>query len=137
MKTRVLLFLSLNAIFICCQRESKIVGIWERKGDSFSGMKIEVKKTGEIVNGIIIYSPDTAQRGGFFKNDIKWKIIKKIDGNNYEFEDLMKFTDNFGKIMSFRYDLARLIISKDTIKIIMYTKGEEIMGTEQIWIKTK
>jgi hypothetical protein len=137
MKKIIVLFLGLSLIFLSCHRDDIIIGIWERKEDAFSGMKVEVKKIGDVVNGAIIYSPSYATTSGFMVNDIKWKGIKKIEGKYYEFEDLEKAVDREGNIRTINYDLARLVIENDIIKIIMYTKGAEIIGTEQIWVKTK
>lgn len=124
-------------ILISCQKNDKINGIWTRQGDRLMGMKIEIIKKGDVSNGIIIYIPDSIKMSGFEVNDIKWKGIKHIEDNYYEFEDLGKETDYFGKITKVRYDLTRLIVSNDTIRIRGYTKGEEIVGTEQIWVKSK
>ena len=131
------LLLCLSILLLSCQRDDRIKGIWVRQGDLFAGIKVEVKKTGEIVNGTIVSCPDSLLSYGITLNDVKWKGIKKLEGNNYEFEDLGKSVDYNGNIISTRYSLARLLIENDTIKIRLYVKGDEQIGTEQIWIRAK
>jgi hypothetical protein len=137
MKKFVALTVILSLISFSCQREDEILGIWTRKGDDLAGMKVQVIKKGNILNGVIVFSTNYAKSSGFFENDIKWKGIKNIEGNNFEFEDLAKTVDNYGNIIEVYYDQARLIVENDTIYIRGYTKGREKIGTEQIWIKEK
>lgn len=137
MKKFVILILSLSLIVLSCQREDEIIGTWVRTGDELSGMKVQVIKQGNILNGVIVYSTNYTKSKGFIENDIKWKGIKNIEGKNFEFEDLAKTVDNYSIIIDVDYSLARLIIENNIIYIRMYTKGTEQIGTEQIWIKEK
>lgn len=137
MKKIILLILSLSLCFVSCQRDDEIIGVWVRKGDEFSGLKVEVIKKGNILNGVIIYSTNATKKSGFIINDVKWKGIKNIEESNYEFEDLMKGVDYYGNIRNIEYSLARLEVENNIIRIRQYTKGIEIIGTEQIWVKEK
>ena len=137
MKKNIILFLSLTIIFLSCQRNDKIIGVWEREGDAFAGMKVEVIRSGNNLNGIIIYSPEYSKTRGFVENDIKWKDIKNIEVDSYEFKSLQKTTDNYGNIINVDYVLTRLEIKNNIIKTRLYSKGSENIGTEQIWIRVK
>ena len=137
MRKIIILVFSLSIILSSCQINEKVIGVWVRTGDSFAGMKVEVKKIGDVTNGTIIYCPNSMKRSGFINGDIKWKGILQIEGNNYEYTDLMKKVNQYGTILDVSYDIARMVITKDMIKIRMYTKGTESMGTEQIWLREK
>lgn len=120
--------------FSSCQKNDKLIGTWERYGDALAGMKIQVVKEGESFKAAIIYATDSNKLVGFVEGDIKWKNIKNTDENKYEFEDLAKeevmFTDKFEP----SYSLSYLeIISDDEIHTRGFSKGRELVGTEQKW----
>lgn len=137
MKKIIISVISLTLIYISCQQDHKIVGTWVRQDDAFAGMKVKVNKIGNVTNGKIIYLPNSMKMTGFEINDIKWKGIKNIEGNYFEFEDLVKGVDKYGNVGRVDYALTRLLISNNVIKIRVYAKGEEIIGTEQIWVREK
>ena len=137
MKNFLALILSLSLILLSCQRKDEVIGVWVRQGDLLSGMKVQVIKKGNIINGVIVYTTDYTKSSGFIENDIKWKGIKNVEGNDFEFYDLAKSVNNNGDIIEVYYDRARLIVENNIIYIRGYTKGRETIGTEQIWIKEK
>ncbi|MDP1623783.1 MAG: hypothetical protein Q8M08_15765 [Bacteroidales bacterium] len=131
----LILFILISiSLLTSCKKEDKLVGNWERYGDRFEGMKIHVVKEGESFKASIVFVTDSIKLGGFVVGDIKWKNIKKITDNKYEFEDLAKkqsiYTDKFEP----SYVLANLeMITDDEIHTRNFSKGLEAIGTEQTW----
>lgn len=139
MKTYKLFLTSIFIILLLtsCQKQEKLLGSWERYGDRYAGLTVQVVKEGESFKAAIIFSPDSCKLNGFVNGDIKWKNIKNTTENKYEFEDLAKrqliFTDKFEP----SYTLANLeLVSEDEIYIRLFSKGLEDIGTEQKWKRT-
>ena len=83
-----ILFLLISFLFLSCNHQDKLIGKWERIGDRFSGMQIIVKNENGSFKAEMIKTTDSII--GFVIGDIKWKNIKKITNDKYEFEDLGK-----------------------------------------------
>ena len=62
MKRINILILSLILVIISCQRKENLIGVWVRTGDAFAGLKVEVKKIGNVTNGVIIYCPSSIKK---------------------------------------------------------------------------
>ena len=113
-----------------------MIGKWERFGDPLAGMTIEITNIGGSFKAEIITSPDNVLERGFFAGDIKWRDIKKIDDNKYEYVDLKKTAIPYSDPIRFQSDngLARLEFESDTIiKTRIFAKGNENYGAETIW----
>jgi len=118
-------------LFASCQKEDKLIGTWERYGDDLAGMKVKVVKEGETMKGVIVFMP---YKHRFVEGDIKWKNIKKITKNKYEFEDLYKIADNWENIVEINYHWTSIeLVSEDEIYTRRFAKGSESVGTEQKW----
>jgi hypothetical protein len=138
-------YLVLVSIFILssCQNNDKLIGTWERYGDELAGMKVKVEKEGDRIIGTIIYSTDKCKQGGFLEGDVKWKSIKEITYNKYEFEDLRKHAKhdrygNFQKVSSSSYNLKNLeFVSENEIYMISFVSGEVKIGDKQSWKRIK
>lgn len=134
----VILLVFLFVVLTSCRKEETLRGVWTRIDDPFTGMKIEVVNVGDILHGKIIEVNGTSRIYGFAEGDIKWKEIRHIGDNKYEYYDLMKSVDMLGNIKRTSYDPALLTKVNDTlIEIRMYAKGLELLGTEQRWVKVK
>ena len=135
MNSRLLLGLLLISLFIVsCQKKDELIGDWERFGDSFSGLKIQVKKEGESFKAIIVETTDSCKSlGGFVVGDIKWKNIKNTEASKYEFEDLIKGEITAGRFEP-SYDISYLeLFSENELRTRGFSKGLEVIGTEQKW----
>jgi hypothetical protein len=140
MKTIKPISLILLSIFIfqSCHQPDRLIGKWERISDRHKGMQILVKNEGVSFKAEIIATTDSNVLSGFVVGDIKWKDIKKISENKYEFQDLGKisiiFSDKFGS----EYVMARLEIITDTLlQTRLFAKANEVTGTESKWKKIK
>jgi len=123
-------------LFTSCNNQDKLVGKWERYGDPLAGMTIEITNIGGSFKAEIIASPDSVQQRGFFVGDIKWRDIKKIEENKYEYVDLKKTAIPYSEPIRFQSEngLARLEFENDTIiKTRIFAKGNEAYGAETIW----
>jgi hypothetical protein len=123
-------------LIVSCQQKEKLLGKWERYGDPLSGMIIEISNIGGSFKAEIISAPDSVQQKGFFIGDIKWRDIKKIDKNKYEYVDLKKTGIPYSEPIRFKSEngLARLeLIDDSIIKTRLFAKGDEDYGTETSW----
>ena len=123
-------------LFTSCNKQDKLVGKWERYGDPLAGMTIEITNIGGSFKAEVIASPDSVQQRGFFVGDIKWRNIKRIEENKYEYVDLKKTPIPYSEPIRFQSDngLARLEFKNDTIvKTRIFAKGNEDFGAETIW----
>jgi len=121
-------------LFTSCQKKDKLIGKWERYGDEFAGMKIQVVKEGESFKSSIIFATDNCKLSGFVEGDIKWKNIKKTSENKYEFESLGKTQIMFSDKFLPEYNLTNLeIISDNEVQTRVFSKGTETVGTVQNW----
>ena len=126
-------FLSL-LLFSSCQNNDRIIGSWERYGDDWAGMKVKVVKEGEHLKGMVIFVTEANKLGGFAEGDVKWKSMKRMDRNKYEYEDLLKSVDRLGTIIETRYDLMNLeLVSENEVSSRAFAQGDEWIGTEQKW----
>ncbi|MCR8641873.1 hypothetical protein NV379_04300 [Paenibacillus sp. N1-5-1-14] len=116
------LFLCLLMI-VGCGNSKSIVGLWERNdGSVFNGMQVQVEKldSGEY-RGIII---KLGAQKDFKENDTKWKDIKKIKENGFDFVDLG---------VGAKYDMHMMLSENgESLKMRNLTGSEEI-GSEQAW----
>ena len=125
-------------IFTSCQQQDRLIGKWERLGDRFKGMQIEVSNEGGSFKAEIVATTDSIEQRGFVKGDIKWKDINKISKNKYEFQDLGKIQIVLSEKFTGDYSLARLEFVSDTlIRTRLFTKGDEDIGTETQWKKVR
>jgi hypothetical protein len=109
----------------CSSKSDGLVGTWERSDSSqYKGMRVMVEK---LDNGEFRGTVVAADSGKVFKvDDIKWKGIKNVKENDYEFKDLG--TDAW-------YDM-RIILNKDHKTLVlrnMVDTGET--GATQPWTK--
>jgi hypothetical protein len=118
-----------------CTTKDPILGTWERFGDYDPGMRIKITQNEYSINAEIIKPADNDTL--FAVGDIKWKNIIKVGKNKYEFGNLTKYEYQFGSLFENKYQDAYLTISNDTIKMRLFSKGNEIGGTEQPWKRVK
>lgn len=134
---KTLTFVLLNILFFSsCNHQDKLIGKWERYGDPLAGMTIEVTNVGGSFKAEIVAAPDSIQLSGFYVGDIKWRDIKKIEENKYEYVDLKKTGIPYTDPPRFKSDngLARLELVGDTIvKTRIFAKGNEDFGAETTW----
>ncbi len=125
------LTLILITVTFGCQNRNPLEGEWERYGDDFAGMRILIENHDGSFKAEIIQINDRIE--GFEVGDIKWKNIKQINENQYEFEDLGKDVIAKG-VYKGSYDPCRLeLISNMEIRTRLFSKGTEIIGTETKW----
>lgn len=134
-----LLILSLISILLSCNQKDNLVGKWLRYGDEFSGIEIEIKdENGSFKAEITNIKLDIIEPIPFVIGDIKWKGIKKISENKYEYEDLKKNIIPYTDPIRYEgnYFPARLeIVSDSLINTRVFVKGDERYGTETHWKK--
>lgn len=133
-KLTALIFTSI-LFFTSCHQQDKLVGKWERIGDQYQGLQLEVTSVGDKFVGKLIYITDTAKHFGLELQDVKWKEIEKMNDTVYEFKDLAKGYDFFNKVSVHYDDASLLLTSNDTIKIRQDVKANELWGTQQIWFR--
>ncbi len=132
------LIFGIGLIFLfSCNKKDRIIGTWERMGDEYKGLKVEVTQVGEKYIGKLIYVTDTAKYFGLEIQDVKWKNIVKANDTVYEFMDLAKGRDFFNNVSSYYNDAYLTFISDDTVKIRQAIKANEPWGTQQKWFKIK
>lgn len=141
MKTVNSISLILTALLIfssCHQPKDKLIGKWVRYGDTLEGMCIQIQNEGGSFKAEIISEPETIMLSGFFVGDIKWRDIKKIAENKYEYVDLKKAPIPYSNPLRFISEngLARLEVIGDTIiNTRIFAKGDEVVGAETHWRK--
>jgi hypothetical protein len=129
MKTYIILLLTL--FFINCNNPDPLIGTWERFGEFDPGMRIKIYKTNNSMIAEIVKRADKDTL--FAVGDIKWKNIIKVNDNKYEFFNLRKYYEQYGSLFQNRYEEAYLILVNDTIKMRLFSRGNDILGTEQPW----
>lgn len=127
---------SLLLLLIGCQSEDPIIGTWERIGDNLKGMKIKVEKNSYSYYGELIKQPENGDTT-FYVGDVKWKDIKNVGKNKYVLQDLGKYKITFGSLFQNHYMETNLTLENDVIKTRVFAKGNESMGTEQTWKRSK
>jgi len=133
----LVLLLILNS---CKQPQDKLIGKWVRYGDMLQGMCIEIQNEGGSFKAEIVSEPDSIMNSGFFVGDIKWRDIKKIAENKYEYVDLKKTPIPYSEPLRFKSEngLARLEVIGDTIiNTRIFAKGDEVVGAETHWRKVE
>lgn len=133
---KIILFFTLATLFSCNSRDN-LIGRWQRIGDQLSGMQIDISKVNSIYSATIVRLADNDSLLPFAIGDIKWKNIRLTGENKYDYEDLQKYQEQFGSLFTNKYQDSYLTVSNDTIKTRVFSKGEEIVGTSQIWIRVK
>src|SRR5688572_8311455 len=91
----------------------RIVGVWERNGDDFAGVRVKVYKSGEKYKALLLTIPDKMKAFCFAEGEVKWKNISKIDENFYKLEDLRKDCDSFPTYNDFHlefYDDTNIVL---------------------------
>jgi hypothetical protein len=68
---------------------------------------------------------------------VKWKDVKKMNDTVYVYKDLAKGYDFFNNITINYTDASLILTSKDIIKIRMDVKGNEPLGTQQVWVRLR
>lgn len=129
MKTYIILLISV--FFISCNHPDPLIGTWERFGEFDPGMRIKIYKTNNSMNAEIVKRADNDTL--FEVGDIKWKNITKVNDNRYEFVNLRKFYQEYGSLFQNRYEDAYLLLVNDTIRMRLFSKGNDHLGTEQPW----
>ena len=137
---QIILIISISSFFLilssCVNESDKIIGKWERTDDEFSGMVIEVKRHGNELRGEIIQNCTHPYCNRWIIGDVKWKNIKYIEENEFEFESLSKIASDNGIITETSYNLYKLELFGDSIlKTQAYSKGSEFIGTKQSFRK--
>jgi hypothetical protein len=130
-------FIILICIFISCNENKQIVGKWKRIGDDLVGMQVEIVENNSNLKATIIHLADNDSLLPFAEGDVKWKEFIKTSDSTYDFKDLSKYQQTFGSIFENKYEDGYMIFKNDTIKTRSFSKGEEIVGTSQLWIKLK
>lgn len=125
MKRIIFLFLVLFSFASC---KDNLVGTWERQGDILQGMRVKINKTETSMYGEI--TQKSTQDGPFSLNETKWKNIKKVGANEYEFEDLNKGYSGH------EYAQAHLKIDGDLLTIDMFVNNGSNTN-HQLWMRIK
>jgi len=122
----------------CTNKSDKIIGKWERIDDELSGMTIEVKKYGDELRGEIIQNCKHPACNRWIIGDVKWKNIKHLEDNYFEFESLSKGAYDDGSVILTSYSLHKVELFGDSVlKTQKYAKGREVIGTKQTYRKVK
>lgn len=127
-------FLSCLFLF-SCGRQDQLIGTWERIGDDLKGMRIEIMKTNATYRGKIIQLALNDSLLPFAIGDVKWQNIRNTSSDKYDYEDLQKYQDEYGSLFENKYRASYIKINNDTIETRAFSKGGEIIGTSQIWVK--
>ena len=123
------------SILFSCNSQDRIVGKWERIGDEYQGLRVEVNQIGDKFIGKLIHVTPTAKSYGLVLQDVKWKDIIKINDSVYEFNDLAKGYNYLNYITSSYSDYYLTFVSDNVIKMRKDFKGNEPWGTEQLWYR--
>jgi len=130
------LITSLILLFAGCNHGDRLIGKWQRFGDRYKGLQINVIKEGESFKAVIIQVTDSSRLDGFVIGDVKWKNIKQTQENKYELEDLSKSPVLFSDKFESSYDLTYLeLVNQNELKTRGFSKGLEFVGTEQSWTR--
>ena len=133
---------TLVVCLVCsCGSHDPIAGTWQRTDDEFAGAVVNVEKIRGEYYGKLLQVPDTMRHWGFVVGDVKWRdivpVTKRDRNRRYMGKDLFKFVSD-GQIVETRYNDAMMeLTSKDALRLRLLAKGEEVIGTEQHWRKTR
>ncbi len=139
---QIFLIISIFALFLflssCANSSDKIIGKWERIDDDWSGLVIEVKRHGNKLRGEIIQNCTHPLCNRWIIGDVKWKNIKHIKDNEFEFESLAKSAYDDGTITETNYRLYKVELFGDSVlNTQVYAKGNEFIGTKQTYRKVQ
>jgi hypothetical protein len=119
--------------FTKCGKKDILLGKWERISDEYKGMQVSViKNNDQSYSATIVNRPNNPN--SFNVGDVKWKDIKESGEDRYVFFDLYK-TLNLNEDANSNYRETTMIIIGDTLKTRVFSKENESVGTNQMWIK--
>lgn len=143
MSTRRLISLGtlLAGCIICSCGHDPLVGDWRREGDIYAGAVVRVEKIQNAYYGKLLQVPDSMRFIGFVVGDMKWRDVVPVTSGNgsrrYMGKDLLKYGLQ-GEVASTRYDDMTIELrSGSMVHLRLLAKGEEYVGTEQVWRKNK
>ena len=123
-----ILFLSISV----AQPDDRLLGSWERQGDAWEGMRLEVIEQQGQYFAKITALPPQAKQWGFQIGDVKWQNIQPTQGKWFIFEDLYM---NKGRRYSY-YKTSRLVLENEgLLKSQVAVKANEWIGQSQTWVK--
>jgi hypothetical protein len=131
--SRIIILFIVIFSFTMCGKKDLLLGKWERISDEYKGMQVSViKNNDQSYSASIINRPNNPN--SFNVGDVKWKDIKESGEDRYVFFDLYK-TPNLTEDENSNYRETTMIIIGDTLKTRVFSKENESVGTNQIWIK--
>lgn len=94
-------------------REHEIIGLWERRGDTFEGCTILINENEDgRLSGTITRLPKAMTKFGWMTGDLKWRRIHRIRRNQYALEDLFKEVNpETGALRDYKYRPAEIRLS--------------------------
>lgn len=110
-------------------------GKWKRTDSgALNGMVINVVKTNEGYQATIVELTDNMKKVGYNANDVKWKEVKELSKDTWEYKDLAKTITGETKWydMNMKFDEN----SKDTLKATDVASNGET-GSAQTWERVK
>jgi hypothetical protein len=102
---------------------------------------VRVEKIQNAYYGKLLQVPDSMRFIGFVVGDMKWRDVVPVTSGNgsrrYMGKDLLKYGLQ-GEVASTRYDDMTIELrSGSMVHLRLLAKGEEYVGTEQVWRKNK
>ena len=107
-------------------------GIWERTGDAWKGMQVEVIYTETGYQAKVIQLPEHAKKWCFVLSDLKWKQIELSKEGSFIMDDLY-----IRRGQNYRYykRTAGKFIDENSIQTKLFTPNREWIGITQKWIR--
>lgn len=139
MKKLISIFLCSLMVFVlvgCGGSDKGLEGKWKRtdKESSLNETIIEVSKTNEGYQAVISEISDKAKELGYNANDVKWKDVKVLSEDTWEFKDQGRKVDKSVTWydMNMKFDEN----NKDILKATDVASNGET-GSTQTWERVK
>ncbi|OOM81929.1 hypothetical protein CLPUN_07910 [Clostridium puniceum] len=138
MKKLISMLLCSLMVFVlvgCGSATKGLEGKWKRTDSgALNGMIINVVKTNEGYQATIAELTDNMKKVGYNANDVKWKEVKELSKDTWEYKDLAKTITGETKWydMNMKFDEN----SKDTLKATDVASNSE-SGSVQTWERVK
>ncbi len=117
------------------KEKEQLLGIWERRGDEFSGCLIKVEKEAEELLGKIIVSTPQMLEAGWKIGERKWRYIQSDSQERWKLLDLRKQYDTQNKkVLSTDYTHYWVSLNHEGRKMSLHQSQIPLFAA-QVWRK--
>lgn len=132
MKTfKTVLYFFLLIFLMSCNSKDKIIGEWERYGDSYSGALIKIEKFGDSYQGSIMNLVEDDEMYGWQIGDVCWKNISLAERNKYKASSVNKGFE-YGRPIIDESDIIFIIENENTLLVRNLVTDKNIVGEGKV-----